>query len=138
MKLNISESELDAVFHALAHPARRRLMRHMAERGEARVTELAEEFDVSLNQVSKHLKILEGAGLMRRRREGREHLCSPDLRALMQARSWMDAYAGFWGEALDGLGTWLDETESPRTANAQTADAETVNPDTANPRKETP
>ncbi len=114
MKLNISEAELDAVFLALAHPDRRRLLRRMAEEGEARVTELAEGFDVSLNQVSKHLKILERAGLMRRRREGRAHLCAPDLRALLAARTWMEAYATFWSESLEGLEAYLDDTSDSR------------------------
>lgn len=106
MKLNISQ--LDAVFLALAHPTRRTLLHRMAENGESRVTELADGFDVSLNQISKHLKILERAGLMRRRQEGREHHCAADLRTLLEARSWIDAYATFWRESLEGLDAWLD------------------------------
>lgn len=112
MRLNNS-AHIDAVFLALAHPTRRRLLERMAERGESRVTELADGFDVSLNQISKHLKILERAGLMRRRREGREHRCAADLRSLMAARTWMDAYATFWRESLAGLGTWLDSKPEP-------------------------
>lgn len=108
MKLNVARHDLDAVFMALAHPTRRQLLRMMAERGESRVTELADGFDVSLNQISKHLKILERAGLMRRRREGREHHCAADLRALLDARSWIDAYATFWRQSLEGLDAWLE------------------------------
>ncbi len=113
MKLNIVESDLDQVFLALAHPTRRRLLERMAEQGESRVTELADGFDVSLNQISKHLKILERAGLMRRRREGRDHHCAADLRALLEARSWIDAYATFWRESLRGLEGYLDEEPNP-------------------------
>jgi DNA-binding transcriptional ArsR family regulator len=103
MRLN-NAADIDTVFLALAHPTRRRLLERMAERGESRVTELADGFDVSLNQISKHLKILERAGLMRRRREGREQRC---------AATWMDAYATFWRESLVGLDTWLDSKPEP-------------------------
>jgi DNA-binding transcriptional ArsR family regulator len=116
MKLNRDASRLDAVFMALAHPTRRRLLRRMAERGESRVTELADGFDVSLNQISKHLKILERAGLMRRRRDGREHRCAADLRTLLAARSWIDAYTTFWRESLEGLDAWLES--NPDTEEA--------------------
>ncbi len=108
MKLNISPDRLDAVFTALAHPDRRALIERMASGGEQRVTELAEGFDVSLNQVSKHLKILERAGILVRRREGREHRCSVDLRALMGARSWLEAYEALWRDSLAGLERYLD------------------------------
>ncbi len=118
MELNISESDLDQIFLALAHPTRRQLLERMADQGEARVTELAGGFDVSLNQVSKHLKILERAGLMRRRQEGREHYCSADLRAVLNARSWIDAYATFWRASLRGLETFLDE-EADAQSHAQ-------------------
>lgn len=113
MELNISTPELDDVFLALAHPTRRALLERMAARGETRVTELADGFDVSLNQISKHLKILERAGLMHRRREGREHHCGADLRALLAARTWIDTYAAFWQESLSGLQAYLDATPKP-------------------------
>ncbi len=110
MKLNISGDDLDRVFAALAHPHRRALIERMTEGGEMRVTELARGFDVSLNQISKHLKVLEEAGILRRRREGREHHCSVDLRALMGARSWMQAYEILWRDSLAGLERYLDDT----------------------------
>lgn len=110
MKLNVSDRRLDRVFAALAHPDRRALLERLAEEGEARVTRLAEGFDVSLNQVSKHLKTLEEAGLVRRRKEGREHRLSVDLRALMDARSWIEAYREFWEDSLEGLDAYLGPT----------------------------
>jgi DNA-binding transcriptional ArsR family regulator len=116
MKLNMDSPDLDAAFLALAHPVRRQLLQRMAERGESRVTELADGFDVSLNQISKHLKILERAGLMRRRREGREHHCAADLRTLLRARSWMDAYATFWRESMEGLNAFLQSNPEKEEA----------------------
>lgn len=101
---------LDRVFAALAHPHRRALLERLAAEGEARVTRLAEGFDVSLNQVSKHLKTLEEAGLVRRRKEGREHRLSVDLRTLMGARSWIEAYRRFWEDSLESLNAYLDST----------------------------
>lgn len=86
----------------------------MASDGEATVTELAAHFDVSLNQVSKHLKTLERAGLLRRRRVGREHRCSVDPRRLMEARTWLEAYEAFWKSSLEGLERYLDEIHPPK------------------------
>lgn len=118
MELNISDDDLDRIFAALSHPDRRALLERLAVEGEARVTDLAEGFDVSLNQVSKHLKTLERAGLVRRRKEGREHRLSADLRSLMGARSWIDAYRRFWQESLEGLDAYLDAT-TPRREERQ-------------------
>lgn len=106
----MSGSALDDVFAALAHPARRELIRRMARAGEATVGDLAAGFDVSLNQVSKHLKILERAGLLRRRRVGREHRCRLDPRPLLGARTWLEAYETFWGESLEALERYLETT----------------------------
>ena len=119
MKLNITDAALDGVFAALGHPHRRALLERMAADGEVRVTDLASEFDVSLNQVSKHLKILERAGLVRRRRAGREHFLSADLRRVMQARTWIDAYAAFWSDSMRGLEAYLDRSTptNPSTPN---------------------
>lgn len=110
MKLNIERGEgLDEIFHALSHPHRRELLARMARHGETTVGDLAEGFEVSLNQVSKHLKTLERAGLLRRRRVGREHRCSLDPVPLARAQSWLERYRGFWEDALDGLARYLDE-----------------------------
>lgn len=109
MRLNKSSQELDRIFGALAHCDRRALLERLAREGEARVTRLAEDFDVSLNQVSKHLKTLETAGLVRRRRAGREHRLSVDLRAVMRARDWLETYERFWADCLDGLSDYLDD-----------------------------
>ena len=120
MRLNIREPErLDEVFAALAHPHRRELVRRLARGDESPVGELAEHFEVSLNQVSKHLKILERAGMVRRRREGREHRIRLDPRPLAEAASWIEAYRTFWTDALDGLADFLDETASSDTSTGE-------------------
>lgn len=107
MKLN--DERLDAVFSALGHPHRRALVDRLSRRGECTVGELAEGFDVSLNQVSKHLKTLEAAGLLRRRRVGREHRCSLRAAPLARARTWLEHYERFWRDSLEGLARHLDD-----------------------------
>ena len=93
---------LDAVLAALAHPVRRALLERL-EAGEARVTELARPFAMSLNSVSKHIRMLEGARLVRRRRRGREHLLSFNPEPLDEAAAWIEAQRGFWSARLDAL-----------------------------------
>jgi DNA-binding transcriptional ArsR family regulator len=122
MRLNIEEpGRLDEVFAALAHPHRRELVRRLAGGDETPVGVLAEHFDVSLNQVSKHLKILERAGLVRRRREGREHRIRLDPRPLAEAGSWINAYRVFWNDALEELADFLDEAAPTDTSSTEGA-----------------
>ena len=87
---------------ALADPTRRAILQRLA-RGEARVTELAAPFPISLNSVSKHIRILERARLVRRRRAGREHLLSLEQQALEEAAAWMAAQRNIWNARLDVL-----------------------------------
>jgi len=94
---------LDDVFGALAHPARRAIVERLAARGPATVMELATPFDVSLNAVSKHVKVLERACLVRREVLGREHWIRLDARRLAQASAWVDRYGAYWTGALDAL-----------------------------------
>jgi len=107
-------TRLDTVFSALSHPARRAIVDRLAREGESTVGAIASGFDVSLNQVSKHLKILERALLIRRERVGREHRLRLDPIALLQAREWLDGYRAFWEETLDGLERYLDYKDSKR------------------------
>ena len=87
---------------AIADPTRRAILSRLA-RGEARVTDIAEPFDMSLAAVSKHLRTLERAGLVRRERRGREHTLSLDARPLRQVVRWTSRYERFWNEHLDRL-----------------------------------
>jgi DNA-binding transcriptional ArsR family regulator len=100
---------LDAVFHALADPTRRAMVRRLA-RGERTVTELSEPFDMSLAAASKHVKVLERAGLVRRTILGRTHRCRLEPGPLADAGAWLDAMEGFWTERLDDLERVLRET----------------------------
>ena len=97
---------LSAVFSALADPTRRAILARLAL-GESTVSELAEPFDMSLPAVSKHLKVLEGAGLLARARQGRVHRCQLDGRALAEAADWIEHYRAFWDGQLDALAAYL-------------------------------
>lgn len=87
---------------ALADPVRRSILERL-EDGEARVTDLAAPFDISLNSVSKHIRLLERAGLVRRRRAGREHFLSLDPEPLDKAAAWIEERRRFWAGRLDTL-----------------------------------
>lgn len=87
---------------AIADPTRRAILSRLS-RGDARVTAIAEPFDMSLAAVSKHVQTLERAGLVRRQRKGREHTLSLDARPLRQVVRWTSRYERFWNEHLDRL-----------------------------------
>ncbi|MGZ5572597.1 MAG: ArsR/SmtB family transcription factor [Usitatibacter sp.] len=94
--------DLDHTLIALADPTRRAILQRLS-RGEARVTELAEPFDISLNSVSKHIRILERADLVRRRVKGREHFLTFNPAPMESALEWMQRHRTFWTERLDTL-----------------------------------
>lgn len=98
---------LDSTLLALADPTRRAILQRLT-RGETRVTELAEPFAISLNAVSKHIRMLERARLVRRRRAGREHFLSLDPAPLDEAAAWIDATRAFWNARLDALDAMLE------------------------------
>jgi DNA-binding transcriptional ArsR family regulator len=97
-----SSDQLDAVYAAVSHPLRRRLVGLIAGSGST-VTALAEPFPVSLAAVSKHIRVLEGAGLIRRTIQGREHHLALEPLALVPAARWLDSYRAFWEDRLDAL-----------------------------------
>ena len=113
---------LDATLVALADPTRRAILQRLS-RGEARVTELARPFDISLNAVSKHIRVLERAHLVRRRRAGREHLLSLDPAPLDAATRWMETQRAAWTARLDALAALLDE-EDRRASHLSHPEAE--------------
>jgi DNA-binding transcriptional ArsR family regulator len=94
--------DLDDTLVALADETRRNILQRLSG-GEARVTEVAEPFDISLNSVSKHIRILERAGLVRRRVSGRDHFLSLDPEPLNEATEWMLRAREFWSGRLDAL-----------------------------------
>lgn len=97
---------LDRVFHALADPTRRAMLRRLAE-GEHSVGQLAEPFDMSFAAAAKHVKVLEGAGLLRRTIEGRTHRCRIEAGPLAEADRWIAYYQHFWTNRLEALETAL-------------------------------
>jgi DNA-binding transcriptional ArsR family regulator len=96
------QSNLTRTLKALADPTRRAILQRLM-RGEARVTELAHPFALSLNAVSKHIRVLERAHVVRRRRAGREHLLAIDPESLDEAASWIAAQRAIWTKRLDTL-----------------------------------
>ena len=93
---------LDHVLVAIADPTRRAILARLS-RGSARVTDVADPFDMSLAAVSKHVRMLERAGLVRRARQGREHTLTLDARPLRQVARWTSFYEQFWTQRLDQL-----------------------------------
>jgi DNA-binding transcriptional ArsR family regulator len=104
---NLMVESVDAVFGALAHPIRRELVSRLS-RKEMTVSDLAARYPVSLNAISKHLKVLEAAGLVSRRWEGRTSWVRLEPSALAPAREWINHYRDFWDERLDALERVLD------------------------------
>lgn len=114
MNINGQEARLDATLGALADGTRRAILQRLSQ-GEARVTEVARPFAISLNSVSKHIRVLERARLVQRRRVGREHFLTLDLRALDETSAWLEAQRAQWANRLQMLGDMLDaEDEAAR------------------------
>jgi DNA-binding transcriptional ArsR family regulator len=98
----MTTDQLSATFAALADPTRRAILARLTE-SDARVTELASAFPISLNSVSKHVRKLEDAGLVRRDVRGRDHVLSLNAAPLSEAADWIAHYQRFWEERLDAL-----------------------------------
>src|SRR5213595_664487 len=107
--VNYYSRTLDRTFAALADPTRREILAHLA-RGDRRVTDLARPHDMSLPAVSKHLRVLEKAGLLRRRRYGRVHEMQLNAEPLEKAAQWIEEYRKFWEGSLDRLAAYLEKT----------------------------
>ncbi len=110
---------MDAVFHALGDRTRRLMLRQLAQ-GERTVSQLAEPFSMSLAAASKHIKALEGVGLIRREVQGRTHVCRLNAGPLSAADEWLRYYERFWTGRLDRLEELLrlDSTSTPASAAA--------------------
>ena len=110
----VKQNHLDAVFAALADPTRRAILARLAD-GEATVGELAEPLPMSGPAVTKHLKVLEGAGLITRRRDGRVHRLGFNGEAMAEAAAWIPHYRRFWEGQFDALARYLAETDCAAT-----------------------
>ncbi len=108
-----STATLNRIFAALADPTRRHILAHLA-RGSSRVTHLARPHAMSLPAVSKHLRVLEKAGLLRRRRYGRVHEMQLEATPLKQAAQWIQEYRKFWEGSFDQLAKYLQKTNSTK------------------------
>jgi DNA-binding transcriptional ArsR family regulator len=106
--VNYSDRGLDLAFGALAHPIRRGILARLST-GEASIQELAKPFKVSAPAITKHMKILEEAGLLSRKKKGREHRCRLEQKRLKQAERWIEAHRKFWNDKLDALELYLKE-----------------------------
>jgi len=104
----MNSTNLDYTMTALADPTRRAILQRLSQ-GEARVTDLAKPFDMSLNAVSKHIRILERARLVQRRRKGREHFLSVNTEPLDEAGQWIDGFRRKWEIKLGRLDEYLKD-----------------------------
>src|SRR6266700_4966138 len=105
----VEGSPLDAVYRALADDSRRAIVWRLAAEGELKVTDLARPFDMSLNAVSKHIKVLEQAGLVSRRVRGRDNWLSLRSEPLAAAHAWIGLYQRFWESRIDALECYLGD-----------------------------
>jgi len=106
-----ADDRLDTIFQALSNRTRRAILARL-KKGPARVTELALPFGMSLNAISKHIMVLERAGLIARSIAGREHICALDAAAMQNAEVWLSSYSAFWSSNLDKLAAFVETAES--------------------------
>jgi DNA-binding transcriptional ArsR family regulator len=106
--VNSGARRLDLTFGALAHPIRRGILARLAG-GEATVSELARPYKVSPPAISKHMRILEDAGLLTRRKQGREHHCRLADRRMREAQVWIQRHTRLWNERFDALERYLED-----------------------------
>jgi len=115
MVRNASPDQLSTTFAALADPTRRAILARLSS-GEANVTELAEPFEMSMPAISKHLKVLERAGLIARGREAQWRPCRLEAAPLKDVAEWVKRYQRFWEQRFDKLDAYLHELKSRDTA----------------------
>lgn len=106
--VNYNQRRLDLSFGALAHPIRRGILARLSA-GEATIAELAKPFHVSAPAISKHMRILEEAGLLSRKKRGREHHCRLEQKPMKEAQEWISAHRKFWNDKLDSFERYLKE-----------------------------
>ena len=116
-----AEDQLSAIFAALADPTRRAILARLAD-GDATVTELAEPFSISLPAISRHLKVLEHAGLISRSRSGQWLSSTLEAAPLKDATDWMERYRQFWDASFDRLDAHLRQVQQDRGRQAATTE----------------
>jgi DNA-binding transcriptional ArsR family regulator len=122
--VELQTPQMSSIFHALGDATRRHMLRDLAG-GERTVSQLAQPFAISLAAASKHIKVLESAGLIRREVRGRTHLCRLDPGPLASAHEWLSFYERFWTSRLDVLEQLLraedDDSKSKKPKSGKTA-----------------
>ena len=116
MAPELASDQLSSTFAALADPTRRAILTRLAS-GETSVTELAEPFEMSLPAISKHLKVLERAGLIARGREAQWRPCRLEAGPLKDAAKWIEFYRRFWDQSFDRLEEYLREVQKKEKKN---------------------
>jgi len=106
-------TQLDHVFNALCDPTRRAILARLTD-ADARVTEIAGDFPISLNSISKHIRMLERAGLLRRSIVGRDHVLSLNAGPLAEAQAWIEKYRRFWEGRLAALDDYITRKQRSR------------------------
>ena len=119
----MSEDQLSRTFAALADPTRRAMLARLAQ-GEATVGQLAEPFDMSFAAVSKHLRVLENAGLVTRGRDAQYRPATLDARPLATASAWIGDYARFWADSFDAMGSYLERIQNTQGQGARNTEGE--------------
>jgi DNA-binding transcriptional ArsR family regulator len=114
----MNADHLSATFAALADPTRRAILARLAG-GECSVTELAKPFDMSMPAVSKHLRVLERAGLIARRRDAQWRRCRIEARPLKEVAEWAERYRHIWERRLDRLEAYLEELQTKEKAHGR-------------------
>ena len=118
--VELLDTRIDSVFHALSDATRRSMLRELSS-GARSVGQLAEPHEMSLAAASKHIKVLEGAGLIRREVRGRTHVCRLDPGPLASAHEWLTFYERFWTARLDVLDRLLREADARKASEAKSS-----------------
>ena len=116
VSIQYTENRLDTVFHALADPTRRGMLANLAL-GEKSVGELAEPFRMTFAGAAKHVKVLEGAGLVARRKAGRKQICTLNAGPLAEAEQWLRQWEKFWNLRLDRLEALIERDQAKEKNN---------------------
>lgn len=108
IEMNTNDQQLDVIFQALSDSTRRSILLRTREQDET-VSDIAAHYAMSMPAVSKHLNILEDAGLIQRRKQGRKRLCRAEPKNLSSALAWLEHYQAFWDTQLDSLKTFIEQ-----------------------------
>jgi DNA-binding transcriptional ArsR family regulator len=108
--VNYSAAALDSTFAALSDATRRGILARLAQQGETSVSDLAAPYKMSLPAVSKHLRVLQNAGLVSRQKDGRVHRCRLRAEPMQDAAAWIEHYRQFWEAQLDSLARYLEDS----------------------------